>query len=641
MSSSQTRNEAVRLAALRSYDILDTPREQDFDEIAELAGELCGTPIAVVNLIGEGRQFFKAEVGLGVRETPLDSSFCARAILEEDFLLVPDATKDARFAFNPLVTGAPRLRFYAGALLKTSDGHAIGTVCVLDYAPRDLSGTQIKALRLLAKQVMRQLELRRALREQTLAQEAGRVGTFELDVLTGAMTVSSQFCRVFGMPVEPYHQASVFERLVIPEDASLRSDVAGRQDGTAQADVEYRVRRADDGRVRWIARRASFIRDADGRVTRMYGTVHDVTDRRRLQAQQAALLDLGDRLRSAGTSAEVAAAASETLGRTLGADRTGYCTVNSKADLFEVEQDWTAPGIVSLAGRHGSTSFRATVGQLEDGRTLVVTDMREAADLASDLPGYEAIGARAQIQVPLVIKGHLVGLLYAQQAEPRAWAQDEVDFVHGVADRTYAAFAKVQAEVEQRVLNEELSHRLKNTLAMVQAIATQTLRHVPDREPVDALVRRIHALSSAHEILLRQSWSAAPLRAVVQAILAGFEVGDRFGIEGPDLRLGPRSTLSISLLLHELATNAFKYGSLSVEGGRVDVSWRLVDGDEPAVVLSWRETGGPAAQEPVRKGFGSRLIRMGLVGTGGSELRYVPSGFEAEFTAPLAQVQAP
>ena len=114
--------EARRLAALRRYDILDTAREPAFDEIAALAAEICETPIAVVNLIDEHRQFFKAEVGLGVRETPLETSFCAKAILEDDFLLVPDATRDHRFDGNPLVTGEPHLRFYAGALLKTYGG---------------------------------------------------------------------------------------------------------------------------------------------------------------------------------------------------------------------------------------------------------------------------------------------------------------------------------------------------------------------------------------------------------------------------------------------------------------------------------------------------------------------------------------
>ena len=158
--------EARRLEALRRYDILDTPRETAFDEIAALAAEICGTPIGVVNLIGQGRQFFKAEVGLGVRETPLETSFCAKAILEDDFLLVPDAAVDPRFEGNPLVTGDPHLRFYAGALLKTVEGLPIGTLCVLDTAPKTLTSLQQTTLRVLARQVMTQLDLRLALRQR-------------------------------------------------------------------------------------------------------------------------------------------------------------------------------------------------------------------------------------------------------------------------------------------------------------------------------------------------------------------------------------------------------------------------------------------------------------------------------------------
>ncbi|PVE57746.1 PAS domain S-box protein [Arthrobacter sp. TPD3018] len=150
---------------------MDTPRESAFDELAELVAAICEAPIGVVNLIGECRQFFKAEVGLGVRETPLDTSFCAHALLEQDFLLVPDATADPRFACNPLVTGEPHIRFYAGALLKADDGLPIGTLCVLDYQPRQLSDVQIRSIRVLARQVMAQLEQRLAAR-QVAASEA-------------------------------------------------------------------------------------------------------------------------------------------------------------------------------------------------------------------------------------------------------------------------------------------------------------------------------------------------------------------------------------------------------------------------------------------------------------------------------------
>lgn len=155
--------ETQRVASLHAYGILDTPREAVFDDITRIASAICEVPIAVVNLIDAERQWFKSEIGLGVRETPLATSICAHAILEHDYLEVPDTTQDPRFAHNPLVTGEPRLRFYAGALLKTPDGQPLGTVCVLDTTPRALTLSQVETLRALARQVMAQLELRRML----------------------------------------------------------------------------------------------------------------------------------------------------------------------------------------------------------------------------------------------------------------------------------------------------------------------------------------------------------------------------------------------------------------------------------------------------------------------------------------------
>lgn len=156
-------NEQARLTALRSYGILDTGSEGAFDDIAKIAAYVCKAPIAVVNFIDAERQWFKSEIGLGVRETPLSPSICAHAILQTELFVVTDTTVDDRFRFNPLVTGDPGLRFYAGAPLLTSDGLPIGTVCVLDYVARDIDDDQRSTLKSLARQVMAQLELRRTL----------------------------------------------------------------------------------------------------------------------------------------------------------------------------------------------------------------------------------------------------------------------------------------------------------------------------------------------------------------------------------------------------------------------------------------------------------------------------------------------
>lgn len=168
--------EQERLAALARYDILDTPAEPEFDEIAELVATICQTPIAVVNLIAEGRQFFKAEIGIGTREMPLEPSICAHAILLEDMMVVPDTADDPRFIDNPLVNGDPGLRFYAGASLKSDDGLPLGTLCVLDLRPRELDQNQLRAIQILSRHVMHLLEMRiTRKREEALHKQAERL----------------------------------------------------------------------------------------------------------------------------------------------------------------------------------------------------------------------------------------------------------------------------------------------------------------------------------------------------------------------------------------------------------------------------------------------------------------------------------
>jgi len=156
-------NEAERLRALRSYGILDTAVEASFDDITRIASYVCQTPISIISLVDEGRQWFKSAVGVGVRETPMDSSICAHAILEHSFFEIEDVSKDSRFDANPMVIGDPNVRFYAGALLRTPDGLPLGTVCVLDDKPRVLTAEQRDVLAALARQVMSQMEFRRAL----------------------------------------------------------------------------------------------------------------------------------------------------------------------------------------------------------------------------------------------------------------------------------------------------------------------------------------------------------------------------------------------------------------------------------------------------------------------------------------------
>ena len=151
-------NEKRRLHVLWQYDVLDTVPEEVFDNLTELAARICEAPIALISLVDEDRQWFKAKIGTQVEETSRDVSFCAHAITQSDLFIVSDATKDSRFANNPLVTSEPKIRFYAGAPLITTDGYALGTLCVIDKVPRRLRPDQKQALTILARHVVSQLE---------------------------------------------------------------------------------------------------------------------------------------------------------------------------------------------------------------------------------------------------------------------------------------------------------------------------------------------------------------------------------------------------------------------------------------------------------------------------------------------------
>jgi GAF domain-containing protein len=167
-------NESARLRVLYQYEILDTISEEAFDELTELAAIICNTPIALITLVDKDRQWFKSVIGMSGRETPRDVAFCAHTIMGADVMIVPDATRDKRFASNPLVTSDPHIRFYAGAPLLSPGGYGLGSLCVIDRVPRTLAPEQKKALEILGRQVMTHFKLHRTL--QNLSRLQARQG---------------------------------------------------------------------------------------------------------------------------------------------------------------------------------------------------------------------------------------------------------------------------------------------------------------------------------------------------------------------------------------------------------------------------------------------------------------------------------
>jgi PAS domain S-box-containing protein len=313
-------NEAERLAELRGLGILDTPPELAYDELSALAAYICQTPVALISLVDEDRQWFKSRVGWTTGETPREWAFCAHAILEPDLLVVPDASADERFATSPLVTSSPGIRFYAGAPLVTADGHALGTLCVIDHKPRQLSAEQARALRALSHQVVAQLRLHKQLLEQNrinaelaranetlrvvvahrqrteqalreseqrldLAMRVSRQGPWEADLVTKQITPSNQ---VLGLPggSAPVSMKE-FAALIHPEDAAYRAaawdDVASGR--TSQYKAEFRMRDGK-GQWAWVYSCGEVVEhDASGRPARMIGMALDVTERKRAEEE--------------------------------------------------------------------------------------------------------------------------------------------------------------------------------------------------------------------------------------------------------------------------------------------------------------------------------------------------------------------
>jgi two-component sensor histidine kinase len=689
-----------RLQALEPYAILDTAPEQSFDDIAYLAAAVCDAPTALVSLVDHDRQWFKAKVGFEGAQTGLESSVCRFALAEPDLLVIEDLSLDARTRTNPLVADAPHIRFYAGAPLRpATGGEPLGSLCVIDTQPRPggLTDGQRESLRRLARLVVQQMEMRRVVHERDarlseqralsetqrlVARAGGDPDAIMRAVVQGVMT---SIPTAEGVAVEMVEGDEIVYRCVggtLSAHAGLRLPMSGSLAGRcARTGESALVRDVDDdahvsrahiallglksaictpvwrgdrivGAVKAQAAEVDVfsLRDLGlltlfaQTATAAFAAASEAAAIKALQLSEQrhrALLELGDRLRDTDSAARIAAISAEIMGRELGASLTGYGAVDPRAETVTIESTQKAPDAAGLETIYAFRDFGGYIEELKAGALVIVSDVETDRRTQDNAARFRAMGIRTFVNVPVMERGELVAIMLVHFAKRHLFTADDAAFVRTVADRARAGIARLRMSEHQSVLNREISHRLKNTLAMVQAIAGQTLKGVRDRELVDAFGQRLLALSTAHDLLLANDWSSAELADVVRQVTANLGAEERVAAGGPEIDLGARATLSTSLLVHELATNALKYGALSAASGRVEVRWTL-DGamDDPVLTLSWREHGGPTVAPPGRAGFGSRLLKMGLIGTGGSTLSYEPNGFSATFTASLRQAQA-
>ncbi len=365
----------------------------------------------------------------------------------------------------------------------------------------------------------------------------------------------------------------------------------------------------------------------------------DVTERKQADARRAAMIELGDRLRDVGDETEISRIAAEIMGRTLGLSHAGYGQVDPDAETIQVAQGWTAPGLTGISGLHRFRDYGSYIEDLKAGRNVIIGDVSRDPRTAGDADALSAISARGLLNLPVLERGRFVALFYALKPQAGNWSSEDIAFLRNVADRTRSAIARIEAEEQQRLLNHELSHRMKNMLAMVQSIATQTMRGAADLDTArKVLANRLIALGRAHDLLLVGSLSKAPLASVIEnALEIHRDRPERFALDGPAVMVGSKAALSLSLILHELATNAAKYGALSNADGRVSITGTVDgDGEDATVTLRWIEAGGPPVTPPTRTGFGTRLIGRGLAGSfdGTVDLSYPPQGVVCTIVAP-------
>ncbi|MBE7219719.1 MAG: PAS domain S-box protein, partial [Caulobacteraceae bacterium] len=394
---------------------------------------------------------------------------------------------------------------------------------------------------------------------------SGLIGWFDWDVVADRIHSGPSFARMYG--VDPAAAAAgapiaAFLGGIHPDDRERIGDEIGRalsEGGTYNA--EYRLA-ATDGTVTFVHALGRVARDETGRPLRFSGIVSDVTAARAAGRRQQALIDLGDALREAASVPAITRAAAGIVGRTLEVARAGFGLLDEGLDHVEIEPDWTAEGVGSIAGRHRLDDYGNLRATLLAGEPLVIEDVRTDPRTAADPRPLLDAGILAQVNVPVRERGRVTSIFIVHDAKPRRWSADDLAFLRTVADRVEVGVARVRAEEQQQLLNAEIGHRLKNTLALVQAIVTQTLRNAADvGEARQALTARLMALAKAHDVLTAGVCDRTTLRRVVEGALQLHDDAEvnRFEVAGPEVPVASRVALPLTLMVHELATNAAKY----------------------------------------------------------------------------------
>ena len=390
--------------------------------------------------------------------------------------------------------------------------------------------------------------------------------------------------------------------LIPPERQDEEPDILARIKQGERIEHYETIRQRKDGRLIEISLTVSPIVDGAGTIVGASKIARDITQRKRAEESQAALYQFTDRLFRAGTVDDVHEAALDAIVRALGCELASILMFDHAGVMKFVAWRGLSDGYRGAVEGH-SPWTRET----KDPQPIAIHDIA-LADLDASLKAtVKGEGIAALAFIPLIAGSELVGKFMTYYRTPHTFTKGELDLAVTIARQLGFSIERLHAEEAKRLVLNESTHRIKNTLATVQAIAGQTLRHTPPDER-QAFAARLRALGEAHDILITGNWDQAPLRDVVERALRPFETS-RIVISGQSAALPASSSLMLTLCLHELATNAAKYGALSNDSGKVHVAWEML-GSDRKVRLTWRETGGPPVTIPERKGFGSLLIEQ-------------------------------
>ena len=323
-------------------------------------------------------------------------------------------------------------------------------------------------------------------RELDFALRAGRFGTWSLDLHHDVLTSSDQCKALFGLPPEaPFTLRDRLDAVVEEDRDRTRAATARAIAEGGDYEVEYRIR-TPDGAVRWIATRGQPFFDAEGRPFRLAGVSVDITAVKRAELRRLALAGLGDTLREIDDAADLSFAAAEVIGRTLEVDRAGYGVVDVTAETIVIDRDWNAPGATSIAGTLSFRDYGSYVEDLKRGDTAVVADAREDARTAANARALEAIAARSFINMPVTEQGETVALLFVNDARPRLWQAEDLEFMREVAERTRAAVERRRAERDLAALASSLERQVADRTAELMT-AEEALRQSQKLEAVGQL----------------------------------------------------------------------------------------------------------------------------------------------------------